>query len=1208
MKQKHVRIFSVLITVIMLVGVLSLTALADNGPVIIEDIDDLTAAIKEQADGQTWIIKSGTYDLPRDNVTEVQGQTGWYMAITADNITIKGEGMPVLTSTTESANGAWASQNLITIFGDDVTLDGFVIKSKVEANKAIEVLGQDSTLQNLEIRYNEANEEKFSGSVYYNGDIGDAELKNVIIEKAWLSTGSVTTGKIDMENVAVDFSDCHYAGQDGFNPVSANLSSFVDDGSGLTIVVDDEIASLQSLVNNMPAGATVKLAEDVEIDAMLDINKDDITLDLNGHSITASETFTFTYDNDSHLVDVEGDGVTIKNGELVATDKNKHVLNLYGAENVTLKDVTLDHTDGKPGAPLVVNGSTVTVSGKLTTVTGSKSWYAINVGDNIDDNSAASLTFAENAQVAFEGAKSLGISVDAKKYAPATIAFRENVKVSSPDNFVVIYNPDGNNVIEDPENAGLVQNGGSYTENVTAENGIASINGKYYKTVEGAISAAKDGDTIQFASGEITLPDNLVITKRVSLVGAGKAETTLVGNIVYQFSSDQKNNTLKVSDLTLAAADSSLQGIQFRGNNANDGYNLNIVVENCAFDGWTYALAMNSHANKYHMTVKNCDFSNSLCAVNFNYDTTTSGQIADNSLKFEGQNVIAANGMAVETYGNSAAPGLAWYDTVANFEDNKPISGTVKFVHTSDEFINAVNGASSETVIVLAPGNYEMSQLTFTNKNNITLQGAGMGKTILKDTDNGYLVNLSAGDCSNLKFKDMTLQASGTTSALVKVADGTNCSGLSFENVEFTGATHGIYIGNDNSSQTSADNIQVNDCVFTDMTYAGIYAQRGNIAVDGTVFKDINSANGTAAGILFDTDYFGNNAYSLRVTDSEFSNITGTTSDSKATGAISITGDGSVNPLVVTGNTFTGNTYDLHIGKTDAIPDIQNWEISGNGAIKVFIPDHDAEYYVATFVSDKTIIDTVMADSNGKVLMPKISKKGYTFLGWKSSADREVYKAEATVKIDEDTTFTAQWMSNWEIVDDIAGAAGSGKEFFTDVKGSAWYYDAVKFVYDNGFMDGVGDNKFNPNGTLTRAMIAQVLYNLEGETSSYPTVFDDVAKSAWYADAVNWAAASGIVEGKGNNKFDPNAAITRQEMAAILYRYSELKGYDVSDVDSLAAFTDADKVASWAKEPMGWAVENYVINGKGNGKLDPTGTATRAEVAQILMNLCNNVL
>ena len=723
------------------------------------------------------------------------------------------------------------------------------------------------------------------------------------------------------------------------------------------------------------------------------------------------------------------------------------------------------------------------------------------------------------------------------------------------------------------------------------------------------ISKASDGDTIKLLAGTYTLSAPLEITKRVNLVGAGQDATTIVGNIVYQFSSDQENNTLTVRDLTVKAGSSNVQGIQFRGNQPNTGYNLKISVENCAFDGWTYALAMNSHANMFALTVKDCDFSKSLCAVNFNHDTTTTGQTANNSLNFEGQNVIAANGFAVEKFGNNSIdPGLTWYDTVANFENGTPISGTVKFVHTSDALLNAVNGASGETVIVLASGTYEMQELDFNSKNDITLQGAGMGKTILKDTDNSYLVNLSAGNCSNLKFKDMTLQSSGTTTALVKVADGTNCSGLSFENVEFKGATHGIYLGNDNQSQTSADHIQITDCVFTGMTYGGIYAQRGNIAVDGTVFKDITSADRTAAGILFDTGYFNDNAYSLRVTDCEFSNITGTTSAAKATGAISITGSGTVEQLVVKDNTFTGNTYDLHIGKTDEVPTIQDREISGNGAMKVFIPDQNAAYYVATFVSDKTIMDTVIADANGKVLMPKMTKNGYTFLGWKSSVDGKVYDAGETVTIYRDTTFTAQWLNNWGVIGGIIGGAGESDTFFTDVPGSAWYYDAVKFVYDYDLMDGVGNNKFNPDGTLTRAMIAQVLYNLEGASGAYPSVFTDVADSAWYAKAVNWAAASGIVEGKGNNKFDPNAPVTRQEMAAILYRYAELKGYDVSKVDSLAGYTDASKVASWAKEAMGWAVENYVINGKGASRLDPTGTATRAQVAQILMNFCNNVL
>ena len=371
------------------------------------------------------------------------------------------------------------------------------------------------------------------------------------------------------------------------------------------------------------------------------------------------------------------------------------------------------------------------------------------------------------------------------------------------------------------------------------------------------------------------------------------------------------------------------------------------------------------------------------------------------------------------------------------------------------------------------------------------------------------------------------------------------------------------------------------------------------MAADAEVEVSGNTINGAGGGIYVTT----------WLLDGETDNAT-----AKFTGSIAVENnalqcvDSDLEPIFIGYEDVDNVPYGLLGGSIELDNNTNNGK--NVAATVVFGPKGtDEDYFVVLVKDGKDLVAQAVVEDGARYTLPsKPTKKGYTFLGWKSSADREVYKAGSSVKIYEDTTFTAQWMSNWEIVDDIAGAAGSGKEFFTDVKGSAWYYDAVKFVYDNGFMDGVGDNKFNPNGTLTRAMIAQVLYNLEGETSSYPTVFDDVAKSAWYADAVNWAAASGIVEGKGNNKFDPNAAITRQEMAAILYRYSELKGYDVSDVDSLAAFTDANKVADWAKEAMGWAVENYVINGKGAGKLDPTGTATRAEVAQVLMNLCNNVL
>ena len=297
------------------------------------------------------------------------------------------------------------------------------------------------------------------------------------------------------------------------------------------------------------------------------------------------------------------------------------------------------------------------------------------------------------------------------------------------------------------------------------------------------------------------------------------------------------------------------------------------------------------------------------------------------------------------------------------------------------------------------------------------------------------------------------------------------------------------------------------------------------------------------------------------------------------------------------------NAVDLiHVTFVDASG--ENMQVDEDGNV---IPAPHSTVTIEYRNGDPNRVERVVTGK--EYILPNAPERaGYTFLDWKSSADGKVYDAGDAVKIEKDTTFTAQWLNNWHVIGGIVSGAGESDAFFTDVSGSAWYYNAVKFVYDYDLMDGVGGGKFNPDGTLTRAMIAQVLYNLEGASGSYPSVFTDVADSAWYAKAVNWAAASSIVEGKGNNKFDPDAAVTRQEMAAILYRYAELKGYDVSKANSLAGYTDASKVASWAKDAMGWAVENYVINGKGAGRLDPTGTATRAEVAQILMNFCNNVL
>ena len=167
---------------------------------------------------------------------------------------------------------------------------------------------------------------------------------------------------------------------------------------------------------------------------------------------------------------------------------------------------------------------------------------------------------------------------------------------------------------------------------------------------------------------------------------------------------------------------------------------------------------------------------------------------------------------------------------------------------------------------------------------------------------------------------------------------------------------------------------------------------------------------------------------------------------------------------------------------------------------------------------------------------------------------------------------------------------------FTDVAEGDWYHDAVAYCWENGIMDGTSSVSFAPNMLLNRAMMAQVLYNLAGGTPAAGAGFPDVAASAWYADAVNWAAANGYVTGYDNGSYGPEDNLTREQMAAILYRYAG----SPAPAGTLDGFADAASASAYAVDALRWAVGEGLLTGKDGGRLDPTGTASRAELAQTL--------
>lgn len=200
------------------------------------------------------------------------------------------------------------------------------------------------------------------------------------------------------------------------------------------------------------------------------------------------------------------------------------------------------------------------------------------------------------------------------------------------------------------------------------------------------------------------------------------------------------------------------------------------------------------------------------------------------------------------------------------------------------------------------------------------------------------------------------------------------------------------------------------------------------------------------------------------------------------------------------------------------------------------------------------------------------------------------------------TVLTENKMPTYSI--DMAAEEETG---FDDVASSAWYADAVEYVVSNGVMNGTGDTTFEPDVALSRSMMVQVLYNIENKPAASDAAFIDVADSAWYADAVAWAAENKIVNGVEENQFAPDENITREQMAAILYRYAQYKGEDVSARADMSAYTDCAQISSYAEPMLAWAVSEGLITGSSDTTLSPAGNATRAEVAVVLMRYLQQI-
>lgn len=267
------RIVTVLLLTVFLIMLLPSLAFAAGATKAITNSAELTYAINNQADGETWIIKNGFYDVGRFSGITVGGQTNWYFPITANNLTIQGESKNgvVLTSSVFSTNGAWASQDYISVWGDGVTIKNVTIKCKLSPNKTIEVMGKDFTLENAKIIQRDDLAYQFGGSIYFNpqdqapnpGDIGNALIKDVLINDAWIScnTSEVIAGELILCNVTLDYRDCEYAPL-GYGVISNNpgIIKVGNCDGGLLVRINEPFKDFQAgILDRVPPGTVVLL-------------------------------------------------------------------------------------------------------------------------------------------------------------------------------------------------------------------------------------------------------------------------------------------------------------------------------------------------------------------------------------------------------------------------------------------------------------------------------------------------------------------------------------------------------------------------------------------------------------------------------------------------------------------------------------------------------------------------------------------------------------------------------------------------------------------------------------------------------------------------------------------------------------------------------------------------------------------------------------
>ena len=972
--------------------------------------------------------------------------------------------------------------------------------------------------------------------------------------------------EITVENATLDLNGCDVTSSNGYGvyvkPSAATTFTLKNSGSKTSSIASTGDAALCATTNNSKKIVTIKVDGDINLTAT---GAEAIEL---GHARLA-------YSEDAAaLVGNGGFKATTEDGEYIYASANAAINNDENKTAVLLNDyegtssITYSGTDG-----------TVDLNGK--TYTSSKAAVQLN-------NSNVGLTIKNGKLVGGADAEGIEIGVPptAQEGKPQTVY--SNISLTL----------DGVEVVSSPktDGFGIVTNGNSESISVTLKNGsiltAPGAIGIYFPVTSGTLtienSSITAGTGVAVKGGTVNISGDSVIHATgakfapTEALGSGVNST---GDAVYLEGNYDRNTTIKIEGGTFTSDNGYAVQMLF----AEDAEDKTISISGGSFSSDPSAYVTEEYIalveNGQYVVQEKGENVQPAEVVAGTPDTTVSGVDKEDVEK-------------VETAGNGIQPEGLPGEANAEASTNTVTADAGAAAINADKDIEGEDVEASAVTIVVQPylqievTGYKTSEDTDT-PNTMTLDITPMVRTVATtaDLDNNEEIYLKTEveNQKNAVIMETGKEMNVTTpiTLTIPLPDGFVTSENDKVYVQHKGYEYNTTVtksgSGDSETYTATFTNPHGFSTFTISTESQTVATVGSDSY--TNFQDAVNAAPNGATITIPSG---------ASVPAEGLSATISGSSSKSIKVKNETGDKI---------TVTINSVKQEIG-ANAISDAFTYTpshggSSGSSGYAITVPSNikngDVTVSPSRATAGTVVTITVKPDSGYELDSLTVTDKNGKTVALKDIGNNKY-------------TFTMP-----------SGAVKIAAEFveetpvstlpFDDVAATAWYYDAVEYVYDNGLMNGTASDTFAPNATLTRGMLATVLWRMEGSpVVNYALPFEDVSGDQWYTEAIRWAASVGVVNGTSATTYAPNANITREQLATMLYRYAAYKSGSVSTSASLSGFTDAGSVSDYAADAMEWAVAEEIIGGMTSTTLVPQGSATRAQTATMLMRYCENVL